>query len=205
MRKLRMWNQVTADGYFAGMDGSIDWVVSDEEFDREVAEGIEGAGTGPEADTVLFGRRTYEQFASFWPYALDESPASPDPHAPGRVSPEMRAMAVMLNAATKIVFSKTLNEVTWENSHLRRELDPHEIEAMKEQPGNDMMIFGSGSLVSKLTEHGLIDEYQFVVMPVLLGAGLNLLTGLSKSSRVELLEAKAYPSGKVTLRYARSS
>src|SRR6266540_1395311 len=166
MRRIVMWNQVSADGYFAGPDGNLDWVVPDEEFDREVAEGIERSGTGPTADTVLFGRRTYEQFAAFWPHALDESPASPNPHAAGRVSPEMRAMAVMLNEATKLVFSRTLKRVTWNNSHIRRELDPNEIEAMKEQPGNDMMIFGSGSLVSQLAQHGLIDEYQFVVMPV---------------------------------------
>ena len=205
MRKLVMWNQVTADGYFAALDGGIDWVVPDEEFDRDVAESIDAAGTGPQADTVLFGRHTYEQFAAFWPYALDDSPTAPNPHVPGRVSPEMRAMAVMLNEATKLVFSRTLKDVSWENTHVRRELDPHEIEALKEQPGNDMMIFGSGSVVSQLTEHGLIDEYQFVVMPVLLGAGQNLLTGVSKSSRLDFLEAKPYPSGNLLLRYARSS
>jgi dihydrofolate reductase len=205
MRRLVMWNQVTADGYFAGADGNLDWVVPDEEFDRSVAERIEGSGTGPDADTILFGRRTYEQFEAFWPNALDDSPTAPNPHVAGGVSPEMRAMAVMLNEATKVVFSRTLREVTWTNSVLRRELVPHDIEAMKERSGNDMMIFGSGSLVSQLTEQGLIDEYQFVIMPVLLGSGLNLLTDLSKSSRLELLETKEYPSGKVMLRYARSS
>jgi dihydrofolate reductase len=201
MRRIVMWNQVTADGYFAGPDGNLDWVVPDEEFDREVAEAIDRSGTGPEADTILFGRRTYEQFETFWPHALD-SPTVSKPHCAGGVSPAMRAMAVMLNEATKLVFSRTLNEVTWRNSHLRRELDPHEIEALKEQPGKDIRVFGSGSLVSQLTQHGLIDEYQFVVMPVLIGGGLNLLTGLSKSLRVDLLEAKEYPSGKIMLRYA---
>jgi dihydrofolate reductase len=203
MRRIVMWNQVTADGYFAGPDGNLDWVVPDEEFDRSVAEGIESSGTGPDVDTILFGRRTYQQFEAFWPNALDDSATAPNPHLPGGVSAEMRAMAVMLNEATKVVFSKTLHDVTWRNSVLRRELVPHDIEAMKEQPGNDIMIFGSGSLVSQLTEHGLIDEYQFVVMPVLLGGGLNMLTGLSKSTRLELLETKEYPSGKVVLRYAR--
>jgi dihydrofolate reductase len=205
MRRLVMWNQVTADGYFAGPDGNLDWVVPDEEFDREVADAIERSGTGPDADTILFGRRTYDQFEAFWPHALDDPHTASNPHAPGQVSPEMRAMAIMLNEATKLVFSRTLEEVTWRNSHLRRELDPNEIEALKEQPGKDMRIFGSGSIVSQLTQHGLIDEYQFVVMPVLLGSGLNLLTGLSKSLRVDLLEAKEYPSGKVMLRYARAN
>jgi dihydrofolate reductase len=207
MRKLVMWNQVTADGYFADPDGGLDWVVPDEAFDREVARGIEtsGSASGSAPNTVLFGRRTYEQFAAFWPNALDDSPSPPNPHAAGQVTAEMRAMALMLNDATKLVFSRTLKDVAWNNSHLRSELDPHEIEAMKEQPGNDMMIFGSGSVVSQLTQHGLIDEYQFVVMPVLLGSGLNMLTGLSKSSSLDLLEVKPYPSGKVLLRYARAS
>jgi dihydrofolate reductase len=205
MRRLVMWNQVTADGYFAGPDGDLDWVVPDEEFDREVADAIERSGIGPDADTILFGRRTYEQFEAFWSHALDDPDNAPNPHVHGQVSPEMRAMAAMLNEATKLVFSRTLEEVTWSNSHLRRELDPNEIEALKEQPGKDMMIFGSGSIVSQLTQHGLIDEYQFVVMPVLLGGGLNLLTGLSKSLTVDFLEAKEYPSGKVMLRYARAN
>ena len=74
---------------------------------------------------------------------------------------------------------------------------------MKKQPGKDMMIFGSGSIVSQLTEHGLIDEYQFVVSPILLGSGRSLLSGVSKSSRLDLLEARKYPSGNVMLRYAR--
>lgn len=88
-------------------------------------------------------------------------------------------MAITLNEATKLVFSRTLKEVKWKNSRLRHELDPHDISVLKEQPGEDIMVFGSGSLVSQLTQHGLIDEYQFVVMPVLIGNGLNLLTGLS--------------------------
>jgi dihydrofolate reductase len=104
---------------------------------------------------------------------------------------------------TKFVFSKTLQDVTWQNSRLLRELDPREIETMKRQPGKDMMVFGSGSIVSQLTQHGLIDEYQFVVCPILLGSGQPLLRGVSKRLRLELLEAKTLPSGDVILRYVR--
>jgi dihydrofolate reductase len=70
---------------------------------------------------------------------------------------------------------------------------------MKKRPGKDMIIFGSGSIVSQFTQHGLIDEYQFVVCPVLLGGGRPLLSGVSKRSRLNLLEAKPYPSGDVLL------
>jgi dihydrofolate reductase len=104
---------------------------------------------------------------------------------------------------TKLVFSRTLKDVTWRNSRLLRELDPPEIDTVKRQPGKDIIIFGSGSIVSQLTQHCLVDEYQFVVCPVLLGSGLPLLSGVSRLVRLDLLEAKALPSGDVMLRYMR--
>jgi dihydrofolate reductase len=198
MRRIMMFNRVSADGYFAAADGSLDWVVQDEDLDKESAKAIGRADT----DTILFGRRTYEQFESFWPHALDDSPTSPDPHQARRRSKALRAMAVMLNEATKLVFSRTRNEVTWKNSRLIHEFDAQEIAEMKRQPGKHMIIFGSGTIVSLLSEHRLIDEYQFVVCPVLLGAGRALLSGLSKRLELELQEAKKYPSGNVVLRYA---
>src|SRR5918996_5427550 len=97
MRSIVMWNQVTADGYFARPDGNLDWIVPDEEFDRDVAEGIERSSTGP--DTLLFGRRTYEQFEAFWPHVLDSPAAPQNPHGGGPVSPAMRTMAITLNEA----------------------------------------------------------------------------------------------------------
>jgi dihydrofolate reductase len=203
MRRILMFNRVTADGYFAAADGSLGWVVPDDELDREGAASSAGGGT------VLFGRRTYEMFASFWPHALDDAPGksgdAADPHGPGRRSPTMRAFAVFLNEAEKLVFSRTLPEVTWKNARLLREIDPEEIAAMKSRPGKDMILFGSGSIVSQLTAHGLIDEYQLVVAPVFLGGGRQLITGLPESVRLELLEAKTYPSGNVKLRYGRAT
>jgi dihydrofolate reductase len=86
-----------------------------------------------------------------------------------------------MNDATKLVFSRTLKEVTWNNARLVRELDVDEITALKQRPGKNMMIFGSASIVSQLTQHGLIDEYRFVVCPVFLGDGRRLLEGTSQS------------------------
>lgn len=91
--------------------------------------------------------------------------------------------------------------MTWNNARLVRELNVDELAALKHQPGKNMMIFGSGSIVSQLTRHGLIDEYQFVVCPVFLGDGRRLLEGVSKSVKLELLESKKYASGDVSLRY----
>ena len=194
-----MFNRVTADGYFAGSDGNLNWVVPDEELDRGAADRLDDTGT------ILFGRRTYEMFEGFWPHAVDDSATAQDPHGGGRLSREQRAMGIWINEANKIVFSRTRTEVTWKNSRLLHQLDPREIEAMKGEPGRDIMIFGSGSIVSQLTQHGLIDEYQFVVSPILLGSGRSPISGVPKSLRLELLEAKKYPSGNVMLRYARPS
>ena len=196
MRRIVMFNQVAVDGYFADTDGKLDWVVSDEEVHRNAVAGM------PDVDTILFGRRTYEMFASFWPHALDDSPDAPDPHGGGRRSPSMRAMATWLNETPKVVFSTTLKAAAWKNSRVVPQIDPREIDKMKRQPGADLIIFGSGSVVTELTRHGLVDEYQFVVSPILLGRGRSMWNDLTKSMKLQLLEAKSYQSGVVMLRYA---
>jgi dihydrofolate reductase len=174
--------------------------VPDEEQARAAADGIAGF------DAVLFGRRTYELFEGFWRHAIDDDSSTvPDPHRPGRRSRDHRVIAVALNDMTKLVFSRTLTDVTWRNARLLHELDPREIETMKKQPGKDMIVFGSGSVVSQLTQHGLIDEYEFVVCPILLGRGRPLLSGVSRSLKLDLREARRYQSGDVMLRYARAS
>jgi len=196
-RRIVMFNWMTANGYFAGADGNLDWVVPDEEQAKAAVDGI------PLFDTVLFGRRTYELFEKFWKHAVDDSSTAPDPHHRGERTKEHRAIAIWLNQITKLVFSRTMKNATWKNSRVLHEFDPREIETMKSQPGKDMMIFGSGTIVSQLTQHGLIDEYQFVVCPILLGSGRPLLSNVSKDSRLDLVEVKQYPSGDILLRYAR--
>lgn len=208
MQRIIAFNRVSVDGYFSAPDGSLGWVVPDPEMDRSImasADRVAATTTGPDSGTILFGRRTYEMFESFWPKALDASgQTAPDPHGPGSASVEMRAMAVWINAARKVVFSRTRQSVTWSNSHLRAEFDPQEIEAMKRRPGSDILVFGSGSIASLLAQHDLIDEYQFVVSPLLLGAGRSLISGVRRSLALKLLEAKPFPSGNVMLRYARA-
>jgi dihydrofolate reductase len=198
MRRIVAFDNVTADGYFAGPDGSLQWVVPDDEVYKAAAEGM------AEIDTMLFGRRTFEDFERAWRHALDGSPSAADPHDPGRRSPALRQQAVWINETPKIVFSRTLKEVTWKNSRLRSTLDPREVEALKKEPGRDMIVFGSGSVLSQLTQHGLVDEYVFVVGPTLLGDGRPLLSGLSQGTRLELLACQRFPSGNVMLRYARA-
>jgi len=198
MRRIVLYDRVSADGYFADAHGKLDWVIPDDELDRSAAAAAQGPGT------ILFGRRTYQQFESFWPHVVSDAPTAPSPHRPGHASPELRAMAVWINEATKLVFSKTLEQVTWKNSRLLRGLDPRDIEALKREPGTDMLLFGSGSIASQLSAHALIDEYHLIVTPLLLGGGRPLISGMSRTLRLQLLETVPYPSGNVMLRYAPS-
>jgi len=195
-RKIVVFDRLSADGYFSAADGALDWAVPDADLDRGAA------GKLGDSDTMLFGRRTYDMFESFWPHVLKDPATAPDPHNPGRHTPEMRSLAEWINAAKKIVFSKTRGEVSWTNSELRRDIVPREIEALKAQPGKTIMLFGSGSVVSRLSELGLIDEYQLVVCPVLLGGGRSLVSGMAGRVSLELLEARPFPSGNVMLRFA---
>lgn len=200
MRKIVVFDRVTADGYFSGSDGNLDWTVPDAEIDKLGGDAVPGSG-----NMLLFGRRTYQMLESFWPHVLKSDAAeAPDPHTPGRQSAAMRNMAVWIHEATKIVFSKSLADVTWHNSRLFRDVEPANIEALKNEPGgSDIMIFGSGEIVSKLTALGLIDEYQLIVTPLMLGSGKTLVSGVASRTPLDLLEVKRYDSGNVMLRYAR--
>ena len=194
-RGIVAFNRVTADGYFAGPDGSLDWVVPEPEVDAR------GAECAPSFDTILFGRRTYEMFERLWPRAIDDAGSTRHPRGAGR-SATLDTMSGWFDAATKVVFSRTRERLTLENSRLVRDFDAREIEAMKQERGKDIIIFGSGSIVAQLTFHGLIDEYQFVVSPSLLGSGQPLIGGAQAPTSLQLLEATAYRSGNVLLRYS---
>ena len=196
-RRIVMFNQVSADGFFSDPEGGLDWVVSDPEIHARAVQGM------PLTDTILFGRRTYQQFASFWPGALQNLKA-PRPHGMSSRDPAFAAMATWLNETRKLVFSNTLETADWHNSELLREVDAQRIGALKAEPGKDLLIFGSGTLVVQLTEHRLIDEYRFVVCPVLLGQGRTLLGDLRQHVSLKLVEAQPFRSGNVMLTYARA-
>jgi dihydrofolate reductase len=194
-RRIIAFDNVSADGYFTSADEKLDWVVQDDEIDRSVASHI------GQADTILFGRKTYDLFEAFWPKALDDPQGPSDPHAAGRRSEAIRAMAMWIDEAKKLVFSRRDRPLSWRNSRYMGELDPKEIEALKRTPGGDMLIFGSGTILSRLAEHRLVDELQLLVNPILLGAGRTLLDSGSLRTPLRLAESKAFPSGKVLMRY----
>ena len=179
--------RVTLDGFIAGPNGEMDWM---EEFLDEALANYESE-LQKTVDTTLFGRVTYEGFESYWPQvALD--PASPQ----GLVE-----YAQQLNAMRKIVFSKTLSRVEWNNSILVKEIVPEEIIKMKQEPGRDMVIYGSASIVRTLTNLGLIDQYQLLVFPVVLGSGKPLFQDILHKVKLSLVSTKTHPSGVVVLTY----
>lgn len=188
-RKIITTTWVTLDGYMAEPGGGMAFV--GESFDA--AMGQYQFDFVKSADTLLLGRTTYQSFAGSWPYVPDKPDADP-----GEV-----AYAKMLNAMRKIVFSRTLTSVEWNNSQLRPEIDPVEITRLKQQPGSNIIIYGSASIVQALTNLDLIDEYQVLIHPVILGNGKPLFSSISHATKLKLVENRAHPSGVVVLIYQR--
>lgn len=139
---------------------------------------------------LLFGRVTYELMVSYWP---TEAAATDDP-----------IIAEKMNTLPKVVFSKTLENVEWgewKNARLVKGDLREEIAKLKQEPGKDMVLFGSGEIVSTLAQSGLIDEYLLFVAPVMLGSGIPLFKGVNKRIKLKLVGTHNLSSGVVLLRY----
>ena len=185
MRKVILSNSVTLDGFFAGPNGELDWFIVDEEFKQYANDLLSNV------DALLFGRVTYQLMADYWPAAATN---------PSTSKSDLE-IADKMNNLPKIVFSKTLQEVKWNNSRLVKENIAEEISKMKQQPGKDMVIFGSGSIVSTFMQLGLIDEYRIIVNPVVLGSGKPLFKGMNDKQNLKLLKTRVFSSGIVILFY----
>ena len=185
MRKITAFENVSLDGYFAGPNGEIDWFVSSShgqtEEDKFAVDSLKST------DILLFGRITYELMARYWPTA-DAMKNSP-------------ILAERINDVPKIVFSRTLNKVGWQNTTLMKENIVEEIQRMKNQPGKNLAILGSSSIVSAFAQHGLIDEYSIMVNPVILGGGRSMFQGIENRLHLKLIETKTFKSGNVLLHY----
>ena len=184
MRKLAAFIQVSVDGYFADVEGGIGWAhkdPDDAEWNEFVAANAKGGGQ------LLFGRITYEFMASYWPtpMAAEQNPV----------------VAERMNGMPKIVFSRTLDDAAWANTTLLKGEPVAEVRKLKQDAGPDMAILGSGSLVSQLAEAGLIDEFQIVVNPVVLGKGQALFDGIKDGLSLKLTSARSFGNGSVFLRY----
>lgn len=185
MRKVVLFVHASLDGYVSGPNGEMDWIVYDEAL-QDYATEVHSA-----ADAVIFGRVTYEMMVGFWPN-LPEGLRDSKYHA---------EHARWLEKATKIVFSRTLDQVEWTNSMLIKDEIAAEIEKLKQQPGKDIIVIGSASLTHGLIRLGLIDEYRINVNPVVLGNGVPLFKDISHKVNLKLLQAIPFESGVVSLVY----
>ncbi len=181
MRRIIVSNLISLDGFMEGPNRALDWFAVDQEFFGYARELL------GRVDTILFGRATYQHMAGYWP---TPAAAENDPF-----------ITEKMNALPKIVFSKTLQEVGWANSRLAKKALTEEVRELKQQRGQDMVIFGSGSIVSALGQAQLIDEYRLFVNPVVLGRGTPMFRNMHDRIRLKLLETRTFNSGLVGLYY----
>lgn len=190
MRKIVVFNLISLDGFFAGEDGNIDWHNVDDEFNKFAVEQTQTFGA------IIFGKTTYKLFEEFWPGAVN------DP----KMSPEDREIAKTIDDMEKIVFSKSLQEVTWKNSKLFHDIDPEEVRKWKSHstsPGSndkDMVIFGSGTIVQQFVNLGLIDEYRLLVNPIILGKGKPMFKDVEQV-KLKLINTRTFGNGNVLFTY----
>jgi dihydrofolate reductase len=182
MGKLTIFNFVTLNGFFKGPDEDISWHRHGQEENEYAAEMLQ-TGDG----ILLFGRVTYEQMASYWPTpeAIKNSPA----------------VAKRMNNASKIVFSRSLKKADWSNTRLVNDNMVEEVKKMKQLPGKDMAVLGSGSIVTQFADQGLIDEYQIMLDPVALGDGTPIFKGIRQKLDLKLTKSRTFKSGVVLLCY----
>lgn len=184
MRRLIAFNHITLDGCFVDANNSMSWAKAgndDPEFAAFVAHNASGGGE------LVFGRVTYQMMASYWPTPIA------DQHMP--------EVAKGMNAAPKIVFSRTLTAATWNNTRLLNGDLAEEVRKLKREPGPDMCILGSGAIIAQLAAVALIDEFQVIMDPVALGAGRSMFAGLPLPLQFHLTKSRVFRNGKIFLAY----
>jgi dihydrofolate reductase len=176
MRNVIFQMLTSLDGYYEGPNGELDWHNVGKDWNTYVFELF------AEMDTMLFGRRTYEMMAAYWPTATR------DP------------IAEQMNSLPKIVFSKTLKSADWTNSRIATDAVA-EIRKLKQEPGKNLVIFGSSDLAVSLMKENLIDDFRIVVSPIVLGNGKLLFHGLNDRCTLKLQKTQTFQSGHVMIYY----
>ena len=182
MRKLIVFNMVSVDGFFVDSKGDMRWAhKNDTEWNAFTS------GNASSSGVLVFGRITYELMASYWPtpMALQNSPV----------------VAKGMNEMPKIVFSRTLDKVSWSNTKLIKGDLAAEVRKLKQESGPDMVILGSGSIVSQLTQENLIDEHQLALSPIVLGKGRTLFEGVQEKMNLKRTNSRSFGNGTVFVCY----
>ncbi len=183
MRKLNLQMQVSVDGFVAGINGELDWMLFnwDDVITNYV---IELTGS---MDTIVLGRKLAEGFIPYWKnVATDTAHAE---HAAGKIFTDTK----------KIVFSKTLKNSLWENTTLQNDIET--IKHLKNKEGKDIMVYGGASFVASLIKHDLIDEYHLFINPVAINNGLRIFDTLTGNKKLTLMKATSSTTGIIILHY----
>ena len=182
LRKLIAAINMTLDGF---CDHAA--MIADEEIHQHYNELLSNAGT------LIYGRITYQLMESYWPSVV-KNPTGNKP---------MDEFAVLIDNISKIVFSRTLKNVDWKNTKLKKEVIKEEVLELKQSRngGSKNILVGSPSLIVALTQLDLIDEYQLAVQPIVLGSGLPLFKNVKDRVNLKLLKTKTFGCGAVTLYY----
>ena len=181
MRKLRVFESISVDGYFCDADGGMGWAHADDD-DAEFVAWVGGNASG--GGELLFGRKTYQMMEAFWPTPMAEA--------------QMPVVAKGMNGARKYVASTTI-QPSWNNTRLLKGDLAQAVRDLKASDGPDVTVLGSGSVAAQLGAAGLVDEYQFVIVPVALGGGRTLFT---KGRQLRLVDQRAFRCGNVVVTYA---
>lgn len=188
MRKVTLWIGMSFDGYTSGVNEQLDWLVP-------YVTAPEGMAIfrrlRERCDTILLGRVNYEGFLGYWPQVKNDPKAAPDDIDISR----------WLDDVPKVVFSRTLREVTWKNARLARNSAAEEVAALKRASGKDIMIQNSTRLAHSLLEAGLVDELNIAVAPVVVGQGRPLFTGLARPIHLRQAELTRFDNGTLYVRY----
>ena len=177
---------MSLDGFAADNNGGLGFLSYDEELQQFADEVVKTVGA------PVYGKNTYQLMAGYWPTVLADPTAS---------QPELDH-ARWVEQIPKIVFSTTLPSADWHNTRLIKDNVVEEVNQLKQQPGKDLVLFGSPGLAKSFMNLGLIDEYKLTLHPVILGEGTRLFDSPTPMSKLTLLASKTLGSGVVTLHYA---
>jgi dihydrofolate reductase len=181
MRRIFLFMMVSLDGFFEGEGHDLSWHNADnKEFEQFAHE------QNNHLDTVLFGRRTYDMMASFWPGENGQKADKPT--------------ADWMSGARKVVVSEPF-EPMWSNTQVISENVLHEIRKLKNEQGTDIALLGSNTLCVSLMEGGLVDEFRLMYNPIAIGKGTPLFASISKPVNLKLIDSRIFKSGNVLNRY----
>jgi dihydrofolate reductase len=172
---------MSLDGFYEGPGGEFDWHVVDEEFNEFAIRQLDGA------DTLGFGRATYEHMAAYWPTRQAEAN---DP-----------AITTRMNTKSKLVFTNTLERADWSNTSIISGQAVEQIAAVKAAPGGEVLVLGSTHLTANFAAAGVFDELRIMISPIALGQGRSLFEDLKDRLAFELSKVRQFDSGNILLTY----